>query len=144
MSMESWMPSLHAGLIERTRPPASAKVVPLHDPERLARSPAAPPAAPLRESAIARARRLLGRAPEGPEAPAPRVASIQSQIASADAHAHAGWSFRRRFGLTVRVHAAMRELLLDARLRTGRTTQSILHDALVQYLDRLDREPNQR
>ncbi len=136
MSMDSWGPSLHAGLIERTRPPASANVVPLREPEHYARAPAAP----LRESAIARARRMLGRAPDGPERPGPRIASIQSRIASADAHVHAGWSFRRRFGLTVRVHSAMRELLFDARLHTGRTTQSILHDALVQYLDRLERD----
>ncbi len=140
MSMDSWMPSLHGGLIERTRPPASAKVVPLRDPELFVRAPAAP----LRESALARAQRFLGRAPDISERLAPRGASIEARVATADAHAHAGWSFRRRFGLTVRVHSAMRELLFDARLRTGRTTQSILHDALVQYLDRLDRDQSVR
>ena len=74
----------------------------------------------------------------------PELERVLMPSKTAEAQPRAGWSFRRRFGLTVRVRAGLRELLLDARLRTGRTTQSILHDALVHYLDRLDGEPPAR
>lgn len=46
----------------------------------------------------------------------------------------------RRFGLTVRVGWRLKTLLVRIRGRTGRTTQSILHDALMQYLASVERE----
>lgn len=140
MSIESWTASLHTGLIKRSRPPASAKVVPLREHAAFGRAQATP----LRESALARALGSLGRSPETDDAQLLERALAAPRAGTAAAQARDGWSFRHRFGLTVRVHAGLRELLFDARSRTGRTTQSILHDALVHYLRRLDREPDQR
>lgn len=149
MSIETWTASLHAGLIQRARtapgdaesggsPPG--KVVPLRDREPFGREGAAA----LRESAISRARSFLSRSPESCDADMPErippAVRVPPPARAPETHGYGGWAFGPRFNLTVRVSAAMREMLLDARIRTGRTQQRIMHDALVQYLSKLERE----
>jgi hypothetical protein len=135
MSMETYSASLHAGLIQRTRP--AARVVPLRELSR------APLATHRKTEAAAPAGAIVAALHESEIRPAPASAASVAAVGAIAAPA-GRWSFRRRFGLTVRVGGALRELLVHARRRTGRTTQSILHDALVQYLALLDRERGQR
>ena len=137
MNMESFTASLHAGLIQRARPP---KVVPLREDGFAGRAPVVQ----LRASDIARARPAptpLVRADH------PRVVPARAETAPTVERAEArpaGATPSRRFGLTVRVDESLRERLLGARLRTGRTTQSILQDALAGYLAALERKQTGR
>ena len=62
MSMESWTATLHPGLIQRARSVVPGTTAPLRERDRFARAPA-----PLRESAIVRARGSLAPAPEREE-----------------------------------------------------------------------------
>ena len=134
MNMEPCTASLHAGLIQRARP---AKAVPLREDACSGRASVVQ----LRASDIARARpaplgecELPGRAPA--RAVTPPLAHADNMVA--------GVAPSRRFGLTVRVGEGLRERLLEARKRTGRTAQSILHDALVSYLAAHERKPIER
>ena len=132
MNMESLTASLHAGLIQRARPP---KVVPLREdagPGRAAVVPlragdigrARPAAASLVDLARPRLARALTRANVAAECTGPDAAAVAPA---------------RRFGLTVRVGAELRGRLGAARQLTGCTGQSILHDALAAYLAALER-----
>jgi hypothetical protein len=131
MNMESLTASLHAGLIQRARP---AKVVPLRDDAGAGRGAVVA----LRAGDIARVRPAPASLVDvGPPAMA-RV--LPRSIAAVEpAGAQAAPAPARRFGLTVRVGAELRERLVAARERTGRTGQSILHDALAGYLAALER-----
>jgi hypothetical protein len=137
MNMESLTASLHGGLIQRARPAKApplredaggkrASVVPLR-PGDIARARPAPASlVDIHRPAIAHV--LAGAVPAVEPAAGPAAAVPPS----------------RRFGLTVRVGAELRERLGHARERTGRTGQCILHDALAAYLAALERRPAQR
>ena len=102
-------PSLHAGLIERARPRA-------HVPSERVPGPVVelytPPIVP---SVLEPVRRI-----EVPSRPALGVTERP----------------RRRFGLTVRVHAETRAVLDRMRSETGQTFQQILTRAVTRYLDK--------
>jgi hypothetical protein len=122
MIMDFGTASLHGGLIQRARP---AKVVPLRENGIPAGRAAV---VSLRASDIARGR----------PAPAPEPAPLgrAEETAAPDA--------TRRFGLTVRVRGELRERLHAMRMETGRTAQSILHDALAGHLAALERAETKR
>jgi hypothetical protein len=158
MNMETLTASLHAGLVQRSR---TARAVAISDngaPAALAAHAARGTVVSLRASDIARARPAtapLGpavspaRTPAGGGAepagrPAGRFADPAAEPHAGRAGIAAAATSPRRFGLTVRVAAELRERLMDARMRTGRTAQSILHDALAGYLDRLERRQSER
>jgi hypothetical protein len=128
MNMESLTASLHSGLIQRARP----KVVPLREDA----GPGRAAVVPLRASDIARARPAAAPLASVERPLAPRAEVVCGSRAGAFPAEPAPF---RRFGLTVRVGESLREMLLESRSRTGRTTQSILHDALVDYLARIRR-----
>lgn len=156
MNMESLTASLHAGLIQRARP---AKVVPLRDDAHSGAPSGRAPVVQLRASDVARSRAVPAPLGKG-EFPAREIpvrddparglpARVLARLQAVSpvgrlAGRAGGAAVFPRFGLTVRVGSGLRDLLLQARSRSGRTTQSILHDALVAYLGAEEREQTGR
>ena len=135
MSAEDGFASLHAGLIERARPrndapgpvPADVAVAPPAAPMPPASPPAARPVFGLRGTAAeARPATVLDMVDEAPPA---AVVTVEAQPFVPRPPA------RKRFGLTVRVDGEVRERLRQMAGRSGRTNQSILHEALLAHLD---------
>ena len=113
MSLESGTASLHAGMIERARPRREALDDPFAPVRPVKEQGAIPPLDPARERPVFGLRRV--QPVSAPETASPVPTG-------------------RRYGLTVRVHADLRERLRQFGQMTGRTNQSILHEALEARL----------